>query len=438
MRKCFLIMFLLLPFNVFALSLECPNVVSPTEEFVCTISDDELIGLSANIFGSDKVNYSNFVVSDDTKAYYYDKNGFNIHSVSSLHANLSFLVANDVKKGEIYQVSLKNIEGVDKNYRHIKKDDIIKNIQILSDVHTLKNIVLSGGSIPIKFKKDTFRYEVSTTDSSIDIQATLNDAASKLEGDIGKKNLNIGANIFNIKVTSERGNVSTYQIVVVRNVKTSEKSIVKEKGLKSLSVNGTEVKLSSNQFSYQLDVASDVETVDIQAIAKQINGDVSISDIGQLSFGKNDITIQVKDSDGQVIQYVLTINRAAKQDNRTTIKKLSIDHYFINFSSDVLKYQVSIRDEESLNLLVDLDSSTSKYEIVGNEHLKNHSIIQIKVTSLDGNSQIYEIEVLKDNSIMESNSLSIANYKFVFGAMVILITIMFLLYANKKRQVHKF
>ena len=438
MKKYFLILIFIFPFNVFALSLECPSIVSPSEEFVCTVSDDELIGLSANIIGSDKVKYSNFVVSNGTKAYYYDKNGFNIHSLSSLRASLSFLVASDVERGESYQVSLKNIEGVDKNYRHIKINDITKSIQILSDVHTLKNIVLSGGSVPIKFKKDIFRYEVSTFDSSIDIQVALNDSSSKLEGDVGKKDLNIGANIFNIKVISERGNISTYQVVVIRNVKTSEKSVVKEKGLKSLSVNGTEVKLSNNQFSYQLDVASDVETVDIQAIAKQINGSVSISDIGQLSFGKNDIIIQVKDSDGQVIQYVLTINRAAKQDNRTTIKRLAIDRYFINFSSDILKYQVSINDEESLNILVDLDSATSKYEIIGNEHLKNHSIIQIKVTSLDGNSQIYEIEVLKDNSIVESNSLSIANYKFVFGAIVILLTIMFLFYVNKKRQVHKF
>ena len=433
MKKYILIVFLILPFRVFALSLECPSIVSSTEEFVCTISDDELIGLSANIIGSDKVSYSNFSVSNGTKAYYYDKNGFNIHSLSSLRANLSFLVANDAKKGETYQVSLKNIEGVDRNYRHIKINDITKNIQILSDVHTLKNIVLSGGSVPIKFKKDIFHYEVSTFDSSIDIQVALNDASSKLEGDVGKKDLNIGANIFNIKVISERGNISTYQVVVVRKVKTNEKSVVKEKGLKVLSVNGTEVKLSNNQFSYQIDVASDVETVDIQAIAKQLNGSVSISDIGQLSFGKNDIIIQVKDLGGQVIQYVLTINRAAKQDNRTTIKRLAIDHYFINFSSDILKYQVSINDEESLNILVDLDSATSKYEIIGNEHLKNHSIIQIKVTSLDGNSQIYEIEVLKDNSIVESNSLSIANYKFVFGVIVILLTIMFLLYVNKKK-----
>ena len=433
MKKYILIVFLILPFRVFALSLECPSIVSSTEEFVCTISDDELIGLSANIIGSDKVSYSNFSVSNGTKAYYYDKNGFNIHSLSSLRASLSFLVANDAKKGETYQVSLKNIEGVDRNYRHIKINDITKNIQILSDVHTLKNIVLSGGSVPIKFKKDIFHYEVSTFDSSIDIQVALNDASSKLEGDVGKKDLNIGANIFNIKVISERGNISTYQVVVVRKVKTNEKSVVKEKGLKVLSVNGTEVKLSNNQFSYQIDVASDVETVDIQAIAKQLNGSVSISDIGQLSFGKNDIIIQVKDLGGQVIQYVLTINRAAKQDNRTTIKRLAIDHYFINFSSDILKYQVSINDEESLNILVDLDSATSKYEIIGNEHLKNHSIIQIKVTSLDGNSQIYEIEVLKDNSIVESNSLSIANYKFVFGVIVILLTIMFLLYVNKKK-----
>ena len=77
----------------------------------------------------------------------------------------------------------------------------------------LKSLTVNGKSLTNK--NNVYTLEVSNYIEKVDIAAVVSDSKAKLTG-TGSKNLNVGENKFNIVVTAERGNKTTYTVKVIR------------------------------------------------------------------------------------------------------------------------------------------------------------------------------------------------------------------------------
>lgn len=78
---------------------------------------------------------------------------------------------------------------------------------------SLKSLTVNGKSLTNK--NNVYTLEVSNYIEKVDIAAVVSDSKAKLTG-TGSKNLNVGENKFNIVVTAERGNKTTYTVKVIR------------------------------------------------------------------------------------------------------------------------------------------------------------------------------------------------------------------------------
>lgn len=81
----------------------------------------------------------------------------------------------------------------------------------------LKSLKVEGHELDKTFNKDTLEYnlEVENEVSEINVNASVNDSKSKLNG-TGKKTLNEGANTIKITVIAQNGNERVYKINVTR------------------------------------------------------------------------------------------------------------------------------------------------------------------------------------------------------------------------------
>jgi len=87
--------------------------------------------------------------------------------------------------------------------------------------------------------------------------------------------------------------------------------------------------------------------------------------------------------------------------NDNSIKKLEIKGYDIDFDKDVLEYSIKVSSDVSkLEFDIELSDSEAFYTVVGNESFKSgKNKVLITVTSLDGSTRTYTINVEKDENI---------------------------------------
>lgn len=105
-----------------------------------------------------------------------------------------------------------------------------------------------------------------------------------------------------------------------------------------------------------------------------------------------------------------------------------IGSYNIPFEKDVYDYELTIKDESKLDIEPVLMDSSSKYSIYGNNKLKNGSVIEIKVTATNNDTETYKIKIVKE----EKNSNI---YKIVFiGIIGILVIINIIRVVSRRRK----
>ena len=144
------------------------------------------------------------------------------------------------------------------------KIPVYKNMPASNDCPTgdgspnniLDNIVVDGYSLTPTFSRFTTQYDLIVAHSvdSIKISATAMDGNATIAG-TGKKNLNIGSNIFEIKVTANNGSIRTYTLTVVRrsendggNEKPNEVPTTTYKVLDNIYITGIQPGTSVNDF----------------------------------------------------------------------------------------------------------------------------------------------------------------------------------------------
>ena len=192
-------------------------------------------------------------------------------------------------------IKVKSENGQEKTYTITvnRKDDRSNN-------NFLKEIELSAGKI--KFNKDKTEYKVSVPyeNQSFDIKAKADDEKSKIEI-VGEKELQLGENIFTIKVTAENEEVREYKIIVTRIEKTE---ITYSNKLKNIKIEGHKIDFNSNEYYYIVKTNNSKLNIKVTLQDKnstyKINGNDNLKD-------RSVISIIVTDKDGNSNSYKLMI-----------------------------------------------------------------------------------------------------------------------------------
>lgn len=193
----------------------------------------------------------------------------------------------------------------------------------------LKSIFLSDGDID--FSSSTYSYTIEVTksvdeiritakpkneDSTVEIDGTTVDEDDKYRETV---DLDKGKNIIKIKVTDEDDDKTrTYTLKIYRGTHSKESD---DTYLDSLKVEGTDIDLSKDKSSYDVNVKESIDEVTIKAVPNdkdnivKIDGSTVYDDDDyekkvDLKKGKNTFEIKIKDDDNDEVKtYTLNVFR---------------------------------------------------------------------------------------------------------------------------------
>lgn len=265
--------------------------------------------------------------------------------------------------------------------------------------NNLSSLKLNNGTI--NFVSSTTTYNVTVDDASTTITATAKDSKSTVAG-AGTKNLNYGANKFDIVVTAENGTQKTYTVNITRKDNRDSNNY-----LSSLKTTVGQVDFYKEKTNYSLSVSNDITEVTITATAASQKSTVTGAGTKNLVEGENSFIIKVTAENQSVKEYKIIIIREKVETVTTNnnLKKLTITDHNIDFNPDTKEYTIKT-EKSTLDIIVELENSEATYEVIGNEDLHDGSIIQIIVTDKEGNNNIYRINIDNPNEVLEQEKTS--------------------------------
>lgn len=265
---------------------------------------------------------------------------------------------------------------------------------------TLKNIAISSGKLNPSYVASTRSYNVDVTKDidKITISAVKNNDTQKVTGVVKDYVLKFGENKFTITVVAENGSSKDYVITVNRQDTRSTNNNLKSLEIAEGRLNKT---FASDVLEYQMKVLYDVTKLNIKYETEEEHAKVVIlGDVSKLKEGENNITLKVTSEKGDVKEYKIIVTRLKEGEtlgDNPDISEINIKGYDINFSKNKQVYSLKIDNEKKLDIEIVLEDSTSSYKIVGNDNLKDGSIIKINTTSKDGSTREYQIIIEKEN-----------------------------------------
>lgn len=275
-----------------------------------------------------------------------------------------------------------------------------------SSNNNLSTLKLSSGNL--KFNANTTQYNLTVANnvSKVDITATLADSKAKFVSGFGPRsvNLNTGNNVVYIKVMSENGQVKTYTLNINREYNKNENEDKKPSGndeklssnvnLKDIHLSSGNLKFHKDRTIYVVTVASDITEITIDATLEDSKSKIEGLGKKKLEFGSNEFIIKVTAQDKTVKEYKLKIIRKDEtiQDELSIVEDIVVKGYNINFDSSIHEYLIET-NEKKLNIEVFLSNTDYHYEILGNQNLKDGSIIKIVANGKGNEEEIYQIEI---------------------------------------------
>lgn len=179
----------------------------------------------------------------------------------------------------------------------LANDNIAISSEVSPDNSYLKSLRTNREEIEPDFNKDVFEYFLATDDDikNLEISAIPENAKSQVQI-FGNDNFVFGQNKVEIKVTSEDKRKTSSYIIYVTKTSDLNKS---NTNLETLAVENALLSPSfePNITNYRIDVANDVEILNILAIPQNTNASVKIDKKDVLDVGDNYITIVVTSED---------------------------------------------------------------------------------------------------------------------------------------------
>ena len=273
--------------------------------------------------------------------------------------------------------------------------------------NTLSSLEIENYKILPDFNKNTVNYTLTVKKdvTSVKINATLDSDKSSFNKGYGPRtvNLNYGVNTILIKVTSESKSTKTYTIKVTREDDRSSNNY-----LKSLNVSSGDFEFNKKTQNYSFTVQNEVTSIKVFAVAEDEKSKVSGAQTYNLKEGLNKINIVVTAENKQTRTYTLQVTRIVKNINKEVnnkLKSLEISNYQINFDPETTIYNLTIENESSLDIIPNVQDSTSSVVVNGNENLKDGSVIKLIVTAVDGSTKEYIINISKNEEIKNDDKI---------------------------------
>lgn len=190
------------------------------------------------------------------------------------------------------------------------KDD---NKNEKSSNKNLSSLKIDGIDMTPSFSKDTTQY-TAHVDGDVDelkINAKAEDSKAKVAIE-GNKGLKEGDNIIKVKVTAEDETTRTYFITVTKGEGTEVDTKLKLTQLSIERVNFEDT-FKPDTYSYELDLTSYVENLEITAVPSQVDATVDISGNEEFKAGQNVIVILLTSADGsETATYQIKVNVPAE------------------------------------------------------------------------------------------------------------------------------
>ena len=214
-----------------------------------------------------------------------------------------------------------------------------------------------------------------------------------------------------------------------------------DSSLKSLTVSSGSIDFVPSTLEYNLDVSSNVSTIQIQAVPNDTKATVKLPDKLSLETGLNTFAIVVTAEDGSTTTYKINVNKLENiMSENALLSSLNISGKQINFSSDVFEYKIGNITTSELGITATAIDSNAKIKIFGNNNIGKNGVIIIRVTAEAGNYKDYILYVNNINAgVTDEISTSSLTYLmlivssalFVISAIII---VLFLVGRNKYKK----
>lgn len=261
-----------------------------------------------------------------------------------------------------------------------------------SDDNTLSSLIIEGINLKFDSKKLDYKIDVTSDVENLIFKATLASEKARFVKDYGVREvpLKYGENKILIKILSEKETEKIYTLTVNREDNRSD--VAK---LTSLKINNKEISLIDGVYEYQLELLYRFTKTEV-VLTPNDKSTVDYKDI-DLVVGNNTLVIKVISEKETVQEYKININRLTEEESKVIFEKIVVEDYELNFTKDILDYNLKVNDEVSeLNFsIISNDDEKIISTIDGNNNLRNGSIIKVLVKD-DLGEYIYTINIIKD------------------------------------------
>lgn len=167
-----------------------------------------------------------------------------------------------------------------------------------------------------------------------------------------------------------------------------------DSSLKSLTISSGSIDFVPSTLEYNLDVSSNVSTIQIQAVPNDTKATVKLPDKLSLETGLNTFAIVVTAEDGSTTTYKINVNKLENIiSENALLSSLNISGKQINFSSDVFEYKIGNITTSKLDINATAIDGNAKIKIFGNNNIGKDGVIIIRVTAEAGNYKDYILYV---------------------------------------------
>ena len=408
MRKTLLLLItLLIPINVYAkFELKCDtNVLRENEDFICraTINSSfnyDKISFNVNsnegiYFNEARTNHSLLwsVTSTDKEIVAESKKGL-------LNNNQEFaILLFSANKSGNYKIDITNIKLYNLEENETEEfEDYNLDIKIKSSSNNLKGIKINGKEIN-NFSPTIYDYyyNIDNDTEEVLIETTLFDDTATVKGDgtiiptpLSKET------IIPITVTSETGVNRIYRIHLMN---TDEEDLdIKLSSIELFDRDNNLIEFDFNPdvYQYNIEITSDINKLTIKSIIedKELSflknhetQNINVVD------GDNIVLITIKNSEGKLKTYTINIVKLLfNKASNTFLESLHIEGYNLKFNKRIKTYYLPVKNfDENLKITATPEDMNSQVQIIGNNNLKEGSIIKIEVKAENQSKDVYEI-----------------------------------------------
>ena len=168
---------------------------------------------------------------------------------------------------------------------------------------SLKNLNVTNTDITYKKGEDTYYATVSRSITNVLIVAQTEDLNATVIG-TGSKDLLLGQNYFELRVTTTGGNEKTYKIIITRS-ETEIEQDKKSSKLHILIVDNNTIDLGENKVSFLVGVPKEKDKLEIKTTTESKTANVEILGNENLKTGFNVIEIRVVETNEEETKYTL-------------------------------------------------------------------------------------------------------------------------------------